>query len=132
MQQKSHSSLLSNLDGDLALLSRIPLHAALKSSSWRTLEDVSPVTRLREWGEHCKRSHLHFSEKAGELDAIMLGLKRDVEGLLVQVSPRFYKSHILIQIYSDRLVTLLFGCCCHRTSMFPCLYLYSYKTFPSV
>jgi hypothetical protein len=70
------------------------IHVALPASSchdvktggWRTLGDISPVARLRELGSQCGRSHDHFSVKAAELDALVQALKRDVEGLLVQVS----------------------------------------------
>ena len=43
------------------------------------------MARLREWGAHCRRGHDHFASKAAELDADLLALKREVEGLLVQV-----------------------------------------------
>ena len=60
-----------------------------QSSIWRSLEDLAPVARLREWGAHCRRGHDHFASKAAELDADLLALRREVEGLLVQVGLEF-------------------------------------------
>ena len=60
-----------------------------QSPSWRSLEDLAPVARLREWGAHCRRGHDHFASKAAELDADLLALRREVEGLLVQVGLEF-------------------------------------------
>ena len=60
-----------------------------QSPSWRSLEDLAPMARLREWGAHCRRGHDHFASKAAELDADLLALRREVEGLLVQVGLEF-------------------------------------------
>ncbi|GAX81462.1 hypothetical protein CEUSTIGMA_g8891.t1 [Chlamydomonas eustigma] len=84
-QHSLHEDILNRLESDLSVLSRIQLHPSLQASGWKTLEDISPVSRLREWGNQCRCSHDHFSSKASELDALVQGLRRDVEGLLVQL-----------------------------------------------
>lgn len=43
------------------------------------------MSKMRQWGDHCRRSHEHFGVKVAELGSLLQSLKQDVEGLLAQV-----------------------------------------------
>ncbi len=60
-------------------------HPAPPSPTARTLGDLYPLSRLREWHETCGRSHASFGAKVAELGALFQGLRRDVEALFMQV-----------------------------------------------
>ncbi|KAK9846399.1 hypothetical protein WJX81_003004 [Elliptochloris bilobata] len=82
-QRGTHSEVLARFERDMAALAAAELPRAAQSAGLRRVSDLLPEAQLREWAAQCQAAHGALNEKVGEVEAVFLALKADVEALFM-------------------------------------------------
>ncbi|KAK9786296.1 hypothetical protein WJX73_002901 [Symbiochloris irregularis] len=83
-QHAKHKALLARFPADMATLSSVTIHPAASTAELQTLADLVPQEGLQSWAASCKNAMQSLAAKVEEGDALWMGLKQDVEALLLQ------------------------------------------------
>lgn len=79
-----HAKLISGVDADLAIISRVRIHNELlrvkdKDREGRTLGDYVSTAKMRQVADACKRAHHELTGRFGEAESAVVGV-REREG----------------------------------------------------